>query len=144
MSKYHVNPTTGNAGPCSAETRCPFGSVDEHFPSAQEARSAYEAKNAAFAAPQSVGDEQDYQLADEVLGSVANLPDDLEGSVPYVPDYRDAAENFVATVYDDYGDKPSQANVRKLAEEWAKDYSDMPSSMIGGHAVAELDRLAKR
>lgn len=40
---FHVNPETGNAGPCSAkEGNCPFGGTDEHYSSAPAARAAYE------------------------------------------------------------------------------------------------------
>jgi hypothetical protein len=40
---FHVNPATGKAGKCTAKKGgCPFGSVDEHFTSAEAARSAYE------------------------------------------------------------------------------------------------------
>ena len=43
MAKYHINPNTGNPGKCHAFFRCPFGSAHEHYSSAEEARSAYEA-----------------------------------------------------------------------------------------------------
>lgn len=43
MSSFHVNPETGNAGVCRAESgNCPFGSTDDHYPSADLARAAYE------------------------------------------------------------------------------------------------------
>lgn len=44
MSRYHVNPETGEAGPCRATSgNCPFGGDTDHHDSASEARSAYEA-----------------------------------------------------------------------------------------------------
>lgn len=40
---YHVNPTTGDAGPCAAlKGKCPFGGLDEHFTSIEGARAYYE------------------------------------------------------------------------------------------------------
>lgn len=48
---YHVNPTTGKVGPCRAMSDdggqkrrggCPFGTVDQHHSTAEEARLAYE------------------------------------------------------------------------------------------------------
>lgn len=42
MSKYHVNPTTGEPGLCRAKKACPFGSADEHHETKQDARAAYE------------------------------------------------------------------------------------------------------
>lgn len=43
MSKYHVNPATGEAGLCRASSgRCPFGGDDAHHGSEAEARTAYE------------------------------------------------------------------------------------------------------
>lgn len=43
--KFHINPTTGDAGKCSAtQGKCPFGGESEHYTSAEAARSAYESK----------------------------------------------------------------------------------------------------
>ena len=43
MSRYHINPATGEPGACRARVRCPFGDMEtDHFPSAAEARRAYE------------------------------------------------------------------------------------------------------
>lgn len=43
MAKFHINPSTGNPGECSATVKdCPYGSPDEHYGSADEARAAYE------------------------------------------------------------------------------------------------------
>lgn len=42
-SKFHINPSTGDAGACRARAgRCPFGSEDLHFSSLEAARNAYE------------------------------------------------------------------------------------------------------
>lgn len=56
MTKYHVNPATGNPGACRATQRCPFGSLEEdHFDSPEQARGAYEASQGnSFAKPQAV------------------------------------------------------------------------------------------
>ena len=42
MSKYHINPNTGNPGVCHAAKNCPFGDGDHHYGTAEEARVAYE------------------------------------------------------------------------------------------------------
>lgn len=43
MARFHLNPTTGEPGPCRARVACPFGTPGEHFSSSETARSAYEA-----------------------------------------------------------------------------------------------------
>lgn len=43
MSKFHIN-AEGNAGKCHATSKCPFGSSEDHFDTAEEARANYEAK----------------------------------------------------------------------------------------------------
>ncbi len=43
MAKYHINPSTGDAGTCSAQKgNCPFGGDEVHFTSAEAAREASE------------------------------------------------------------------------------------------------------
>jgi hypothetical protein len=43
VSKFHINVQTGETGLCSAKINCPFGSLEnDHYPSGQDARSAYE------------------------------------------------------------------------------------------------------
>lgn len=45
MSKFHVNPATGNAGTCKAKRSCPYGDLQkDHYDSKAEARTAYEKK----------------------------------------------------------------------------------------------------
>ena len=45
--RYHVNPKTGNPGVCHAQAgKCPFGGDENHYPSENEARAAYEQKMA--------------------------------------------------------------------------------------------------
>lgn len=45
---YHIDPETGNPGPCSAKAgNCPFGADDSHFTSADAAREAYELQSEA-------------------------------------------------------------------------------------------------
>lgn len=46
MTKFHINPETGDAGSCRAtQGKCPFGSEEQHYDSANEARTAYEANS---------------------------------------------------------------------------------------------------
>lgn len=55
MAKFHINPTTGEPGKCSAKSGgCPFAGEDQHFASPAEARQAFEASNSE-ATLQSVG-----------------------------------------------------------------------------------------
>lgn len=42
MTKYHINPQTGNPGLCKATQHCPFGEAANHYSSKDEAREAYE------------------------------------------------------------------------------------------------------
>lgn len=43
MTKYHINPKTGNPGACNAKVgKCPFGGIELHFRSKEEASAAYE------------------------------------------------------------------------------------------------------
>lgn len=45
MTTFHVNPNSGETGACKARLgRCPFGTSEDHYPSAADARGAYEAK----------------------------------------------------------------------------------------------------
>lgn len=49
MAIYHVNPRDGNVGKCNAkEGKCPFGSEEHHFTSAEAARAAFEANQETF------------------------------------------------------------------------------------------------
>lgn len=49
MTKFHINPETGNPGGCRAVVgKCPFGGDDEHFDTAEAARAAFEAKHENF------------------------------------------------------------------------------------------------
>src|SRR5579875_1479154 len=41
MDKYHIN-ARGEPGLCRARKQCPFGGVNEHYSSPEEARDAYE------------------------------------------------------------------------------------------------------
>lgn len=43
MGKFHVNPQTGNAGPCKAKQSCPFGDLeDDHYATREDAARAFE------------------------------------------------------------------------------------------------------
>lgn len=42
--KYHFNTKTGNPNICRAEKNCPFGGDEVHYPSKEEARKGYEAR----------------------------------------------------------------------------------------------------
>lgn len=43
MSKFHINPETGDPGVCTAEVKCPFGDLEaDHYPSPEIARVTYE------------------------------------------------------------------------------------------------------
>lgn len=44
MSVFHVNPKTGRPGRCRASKECPFGGVNEHYPTKEAAQEAYESK----------------------------------------------------------------------------------------------------
>lgn len=43
MSKFHINPKTGNPGICKAKVTCPYGDLEkDHFETKEEARVAFE------------------------------------------------------------------------------------------------------
>ena len=46
MARFHINPKTGNPGQCRAQQACPFGGAEDHYSSQEEARAAYERKQA--------------------------------------------------------------------------------------------------
>lgn len=48
MAKFHLNPATGEASRCKALFSCPFGSTEEHYPTIDEAREAFEQSQDAF------------------------------------------------------------------------------------------------
>lgn len=50
MSKFHVNPKTGNPGICKAkeEENCPFAGLSEHYTTREEAQAAYEKVQSKF------------------------------------------------------------------------------------------------
>lgn len=55
MSRFHINPKTGEPGSCRVTTgKCPFGSVDEHYATAEEARTAFESMNESFSLSQHI------------------------------------------------------------------------------------------
>lgn len=68
MTKYHINPQTGNPNICRAEAgKCPFGASEPHFNTKAEALRAYENRNATFGQRLNDGDilygVSDYRLA---------------------------------------------------------------------------------
>ena len=45
MNKFHVNPATGEVGPCTASKKdCPHGGSDVHASTPEQARAKYERK----------------------------------------------------------------------------------------------------
>lgn len=50
MSKFHVNPNTGNVAPCTAKAKCPFGDLEkDHYATPELARAAFEStQNTSF------------------------------------------------------------------------------------------------
>lgn len=94
---FHVN-DNGDPGSCSAQPgKCPFGGVEEHYPTADEARQAYErtmGSQAAIVSHAKASREQEERM-EVALFNLGSLPEDLEGSVPYVAPYREAADSFL-------------------------------------------------
>jgi hypothetical protein len=77
---FHVNPETGDVGRCKAtKGNCPFGSVEEHYASADDARSAFEASNESFAtaAPVTLSETAEAALSAELTWS-GTTPEWLE------------------------------------------------------------------
>ena len=44
MANYHINPETGEPGICRAKKNCPFGNLDSHYSSKEEAIEDFEAQ----------------------------------------------------------------------------------------------------
>jgi thiamine pyrophosphate-dependent acetolactate synthase large subunit-like protein len=43
VTKYHISPESGDPAPCKATARpCPFGDDEDHYPSKEKAREAFE------------------------------------------------------------------------------------------------------
>jgi hypothetical protein len=77
MSKYHINPQTGNPGLCRAQSgNCPFGSDDEHYPSKQEARTAFEVQQKINRLDSLLDTRQLRQMLDEGYVNASVHPDD--------------------------------------------------------------------
>lgn len=54
-TKYHISPTTGNPNRCYADKRpCPLGGEQEHYPTKEAAKAAFEAKHAGETVAKSV------------------------------------------------------------------------------------------
>lgn len=65
MSRFHINPESGEPGECSAEEgKCPFGG--EHYDSKQEARKAYEESMNPFSSPDAMKRMQSEPLLEEL------------------------------------------------------------------------------
>lgn len=84
MSRFHVNPSTGEIGQCRATKSCPFGDLEtDHYPSVVEAQAGYEASMRNATVPLAKRSEPDLLVP---LSAVMPL-DVLE---------RDVAEGFIA------------------------------------------------
>lgn len=62
MTKYHLNPETGDPKPCSAKISCPYGDLEaNHYPTPEAGRAAFEeimAKEEAFAREESAANKR--------------------------------------------------------------------------------------
>lgn len=75
MAKFHINPSTGEAGACSAvKGKCPFGGPADHYGSADEARAAYEVTMSSHAV---VPQKRAKTLGDDIFVSVFTSTKDV-------------------------------------------------------------------
>ena len=65
MAKYHINPKSGEVGPCRAQSSCPFGGIQDHYDTADAARAAYEAKQGSSFAEEAEPQSTPQQLENE-------------------------------------------------------------------------------
>lgn len=90
--KYHISPSTGNPNRCYAKKQCPLGaSEDEHYPTKQAARAAFEAsQNQATFTPVKKASKAAAKApkAPVKKTAAASSPEELRESVR---DYRDPA-----------------------------------------------------
>lgn len=94
MAKYHIN-SAGEPGECQANAgNCPFGGEANHYPSAENARAAYEFSNASLAMP--AGLKKDGDLHSEMVtreGGRLRPTEEVEGRVNRWPScYGDAGD----------------------------------------------------
>jgi hypothetical protein len=68
---FHISPETGNPNACKAKPgNCPFGSVNEHYGSKDEARDAYEKSQELFQAAQLIKLDSEGYLASKYVNRI--------------------------------------------------------------------------
>lgn len=94
MAKYHLNPTTGNPGECSAaEGNCPYGTDAPHYGSPEEARAAFESQQEVF------GTVKKAPSASEYFPRDPQEPHNIYGTQSRAIAQRATAHNEGQTVY---------------------------------------------
>ena len=80
MARYHIN-AKGEPGVCKAQQACPFGTSEEHYDSAQEARAAYEEARSAVPELHRKSDEgapvEETKRVGGLLSAAVDSPTDL-------------------------------------------------------------------
>lgn len=102
MTRFHIN-AKGEAGPCRAiNGNCPFGSVEDHFDSLEDARSAYEERAAAEFTPVNSLKRSAAPAKPSLFNNEAarNLVGQLSGGKTYEKTIADARER--ASLASDY------------------------------------------
>lgn len=133
MTKYHINPETGNPNKCVAKPgNCRFGSDTTHYASKDEARAAYEAEMsggtvAESAKRKSDAHEDEYHEEVELRSRV-----DHDFPAQYLPDYIAAIEKANRRL-EKYG-------VEERFEYEVKHYNK-PTEKVGGMILSE-DRVS--
>lgn len=129
MAKYHVNPETGNTGPCKAtKGQCPFGGEENHYASEKDAREAYEVSQVNSWLERSdarIEAESYIELYQESIAegeeSIRKLNDELDKMGMQDPSYGDAIralDSIQQSLWDD------QDKLRR----WEEELEDLPKA----------------
>jgi (p)ppGpp synthase/HD superfamily hydrolase len=79
MAKYHINPDTGVPGICRAKSSCPFGGVDDHYDSREQAITGYEKQMEGYSSKESSQQRTLKRMAAPELKEALALEMDLNG-----------------------------------------------------------------
>lgn len=118
MTRYHINPTTGEPGKCVAKIRCRYGvAIDEHYSSKEEARSAYEATHSLPPAA--------FKKRTQHPATARALSSPLTYSGPLPPGFQEKSD----FEYETFGTRPVVVDVMETpvgsaAVVWSKNSTD--------------------
>lgn len=156
-NKFHVNPETGEAKPCSAEIQCRFGGDAPHFDTEKEAQAAAESmmaeKYGSTTSLKKKGDESERRIHEWGTGRIAEYceaegtnPDYFLGSIrPKAQSFQEGAngvkytgakENIVQDISRELADLANKKGVS--TDEVFSDFYDATYERVYGKQAADL------